>query len=153
DPPDDNQERLLFTIKGALHIVLQRIAARHQKLTRLELCFHLENRTKSSCTIVPAHSTTDIVMLSDLLRLELERHKLSERVEEIELQAQSERCPAEQLPMLDRPQRNLQLARHALAKVRTLFGLQSVTRAKLRDAHLPEAQFSWESTLDLQLPM
>jgi protein ImuB len=35
-------------------------------------------------------------------------------------------------------------AHRALARIRAAYGEESVTRATLRDAHLPEASFRWE---------
>ena len=40
----------------------------------------------------------------------------------------------------------------ALARLRAAFGATAVTRARLRQAHLPEASFHWESVESVGFP-
>src|SRR6185436_12111585 len=48
--------------------------------------------------------------------------------------------------------RDLEAAGRAIARLRASFGATSVTRARLREAHLPEASFSFEPVAALTTP-
>jgi protein ImuB len=66
-------------------------------------------------------------------------------VEEVELLANTVHAHAEQdaLPG-HQSHRDMNAAHRALARIRAAYGEQSVTKATVREAHLPEASFRWE---------
>ena len=53
---------------------------------------------------------------------------------------------------VERPPRDLAAAERALARVRAEFGDEAVMRARLVEAHLPEARFAWEPVRTVALP-
>jgi len=92
----------------------------------------------------PAVPTLDEVQLVDLLRLRLEHLELAGGAVELELEAEGVRATEEQLRLFaEQPRRDLAAADRALARLRAELGEQAVVRAELREAHLPEARFSW----------
>jgi protein ImuB len=145
DPPDDDQHRLLFAIKGALHSLLHQVRARGEAVESLALLLHLERASLHEEHIEPASPTLDLMMLLELIRLRLGEVKLGGAVEEVEVLANTVRAHAEQA-CLPGHQSALDMgsAHRALARIRAAYGEQSVTRGSLREAHLPEASFRWE---------
>ncbi len=71
DPPDDDQHRLLFAIKGALHSLLHQVTARAEAIQSLELSFQLERASLHREHVEPASPTVDSMMLLELIRLRL----------------------------------------------------------------------------------
>ena len=100
--------------------------------------------------IRPAAPTLDAGQLMELIRLRLESIPLGRGVCEVVLQARLDRSPREQHTLFpDEARRPRHAAGRALARLRAAFGEAAVVRARLREAHLPEAQFTWEPLLDL----
>jgi protein ImuB len=56
------------------------------------------------------------------------------------------------LEQTDKPRRDLEAAARAIARLRASFGVQAVTRARLRDAHLPKASFEFAPTHEVSAP-
>ena len=80
-----------------------------------------------------------------LTRLRLEALALGAGVVELRVTARAVRTAAAQQGLfVERPPRDLAAANRALARVRAEFGDDAVVRARLAEAHLPEAQFAWE---------
>jgi protein ImuB len=74
-------------------------------------------------------------------------------VERIAIELKSIRVHPMQLSLLQRKnQRDLEAAARALARVKAAFGADSVTRARIRHAYLPEASFVWEPLTEVQAP-
>jgi protein ImuB len=145
DPPDEDQTRLLFAIKGALHSLLHQVRARGDAIQSLELTLHLERAPLHQDQVEPASPTLDLMLLVELIRLRLGETQLQGAVEEVELLANTVRAHAEQVPLPGHSsRRDMNAVHRALARIRAAYGEQSVTRATLRDAHLPEASFRWE---------
>ncbi len=145
DPPDDDQHRLLFAIKGALHSLLHQVRARGEAVESLALSLHLERASLHEEHIEPASPTLDLMMLLELIRLRLGEVKLEGAVEEVEVLANTVRAHAEQARLPGHQSAlDMGAAHRALARIRAAYGEQSVTRASLREAHLPEASFRWE---------
>jgi protein ImuB len=66
-------------------------------------------------------------------------------VEEVELLANTVRARAEQVALPGhQPRRDMSAAHRALDRIRAAYGEHSVTKARVREAHLPEASFRWE---------
>ncbi|MGB8330300.1 MAG: hypothetical protein WCE62_09240, partial [Polyangiales bacterium] len=66
DPPDEDQNRLLFAIKGALHSLLHQVHARGQVVQSLDLSLHLERASPHQERIDPASPTWDLMLLLEL---------------------------------------------------------------------------------------
>ncbi|UCH29163.1 MAG: hypothetical protein JSV06_12970 [Myxococcales bacterium] len=145
DPPDEDQNRLLFAIKGALHSLLHQVRARGEAVQSLELSLHLERAPFHREHIEPAAPTLDSMLILELIRLRLGETSLQGAVEEVELLANTVRAHAEQVALPGhRPRRDMNAAHRALDRIRAAYGEQSVTKATVREAHLPEASFRWE---------
>jgi len=145
DPPDDDQHRLLFAVKGALHSLLHQVRARGEAVESLELSLHLERAPLHEEHIEPASSTLDLMMLLELIRLRLGEVELRGAVEEVEILANTVRARAEQTSLPGHQSaHDMGAAHRALARIRAAYGEQSVTKASLHEAHLPEASFRWE---------
>jgi len=145
DPPDEDQNRLLFAIKGALHSLLHQVRARGEAIQSLEISLHLERAPLHREQLEPAAPTLDLMLLLELIRLRLGELDLRGAVEEVELLANTVRAEAEQVVLPGhRAHRDMGAAHRALARIRAAYGEQSVTKARMREAHLPEASFRWE---------
>jgi len=152
DPPDQDHSRLLFGIKGALHELLTLVSARSLVLSALVVELALEDGPTHGERIEPASPTRDAMLILDLVRLRLSDVSLSAAVESITLRAETSKADGDQLAMFQMgPKRDLAAGERALARVRAAFGDGSVSRARLRDAHLPEARFAWEPADRLRL--
>ncbi len=145
DPPDEDQNRLLFAIKGALHSLLHQVRARGEAIHSLELSLHLERAPLHREHIEPASPTLDLMLVLELIRLRLGELKLQGAVEEVEILANTVRACAEQVSLPGhQPRRDMSAAHRALDRIRAAYGEQSVTKAFVREAHLPEASFRFE---------
>jgi len=145
DPPDEDQTRLIFAIKGALHSLLHQVRARGEAIQSLELSLHLERAPLHRENIEAASPTLDLMLVLELIRLRLGEVSLQGAVEEVELLANTVRAHAEQVALPGhQPRRDMNAAHRALSRVRAAYGEHSVTKARVRDAHLPEASFRWE---------
>jgi protein ImuB len=148
DPPDDDQHRLLFAIKGALHSLLHQVRARGEAIQSLELSLHLERAPVHQERIEPASPTLDLMLVLELIRLRLAglgEERLRGAVEEVSLLANTVRAHAEQVALPGhQSRRDVSAADRALARIRAAYGERSVCKARMREAHLPEASFRWE---------
>ncbi|MFH1808759.1 MAG: DNA polymerase Y family protein [Pseudomonadota bacterium] len=146
DEAEDDRHRLLFYLKRLLHPLLDAAAARGLAVTELRLRLKLE-RTDSPLreSLRPAQPTLDSTILSDLLRLWLERVALPCPVCELALRLEGVLADVKQLALFEhRPQRDLEAGERALARLRAELGEFAVVWAELREAHLPEAQVQWQ---------
>jgi protein ImuB len=145
DDPESDATRLLFLIKQMLHPMLVTLAKRARALTALRLSFLIDNGGWLKDQVRPATPTLEETQIIDLVRLRLESLKLSAGVIEIALQAEFAAATREQLRLFaEQPKRDFDAANRALARLRAEFGADAVTRATLKDGHLPEARFAWE---------
>ena len=152
-PPDADIHRLLFGIKAALHPLLMGLRERGEHIRALHVRFELDapqgqGRAHEE-TVEPAAPTGDLMTLMELVRLRMAQLTLSNPVEAVTLRADTERAHAEPLMLPGmRTKRDPQAAARALARVRAAYGPRSVVRARVREAHLPEARFVWVPTLE-----
>jgi protein ImuB len=145
DDPETDVSRLLFAVKRLLNRLLALIAARSEMLGALTLHLRLDRAGTQSEQIRPAAPTLDAAQLLGLIRLRLEALELGAGVVELRVTARAVRTAAAQQGLfVERPARDLAAANRALARVRAEFGGDAVVRARLVEAHLPEAQFAWE---------
>ncbi|MEZ4450060.1 MAG: DNA polymerase Y family protein [Nannocystaceae bacterium] len=155
DPPDDQSERLLFAIKAALPALLARLQRSGERARALTLTLELEHEAPLALRIEPAEPCEDARLLLDLIRHRLAGlgHQLAAPVAEITILAEGTRPPTPQLELeAEAPRRDPRAAARALAQIRAAFGDASVTRARLKPAHLPEAGFTWEPAQELRPP-
>lgn len=145
DPPDEDQTRLLFAIKGALHSLLHQVRARAEAVQSLELTLRLERAPIHREHIESASPTLDLMLILELIRLRLGETQLQGAVEEVGLLANTVRAHAEQVALPGhQSRRDMSAAHRALDRIRATYGEHSVTKATIREAHLPEASFQWE---------
>jgi protein ImuB len=153
DGPEIDSARLLFFIKRHLHPMMAALAHRSEALTELLLRFLIYRTGWREERVRPAAPTLDSVQVLDLVRLRLEMMQFSAGVVEIELTAKGIPATTEQLRLFaERPERDLDAANRALARLRAEFGDEAVVRAQLTDGHLPEARFTWQPLDQVQLP-
>ncbi len=177
EPPDDDQTRLLFGVKSALQPVIARMKEHDELCTQLDIELEDTARIKTSLSLEPARPTNDLNMLIDLVRLKwtvpdrsfelmttersargLETTNTARRFEEIRLVLHTQSAPREQLGIaqtgsLGAPDlHRYRNAAEGLARVRAAIGAKAVTRAVLREAHLPEANLEWAPVNDVLPP-
>jgi protein ImuB len=152
EPPDADLARLLFGLKGTLHGVADRLLAQQHAITALGLCFELERGPAHVERVETAAPTLDVVQLVDLLRLRFGDVALASPVERIVTEVEHVRVHPRQLLLHREHTRDLEAAARALARLRASFGPDCVTRARLREAHLPEATFGFEPVREVSRP-
>jgi protein ImuB len=129
------------------------LAERGLAMSMLHLRLALDHADAHHEYLEPAASTLDVLQVVDLVRLRLEHLSLPAGVEELEVSIEGIRADPAQLRLFStRQRRDLDAAARALARLRAAFGERSVTRARLRSAHLPEASFCWDATSVLAFP-
>jgi protein ImuB len=128
--------------------LLHQVCARGEAIQSLQLSLHLERAPLHQEHIEPASPTLDLMLLLELIRLRLAglgEVQLQGAVEEVELLANTVRVRAEQVALPGhQPRRDMGAAHRALDRIRAAYGERSVTKARIREAHLPEASFRWE---------
>jgi protein ImuB len=143
--PETDLTRLLFSLKTVLDGVRTTVAARRAAITALHLDFVLDDRTHQTVWIRPAAPTLDGRELLDLLRLRLETLSLSAGVTALTVTVADTPATGEQRRLFQEVERrDLAAANQALARLRATFGDDAVRRVRLREGHLPEAQWTWE---------
>ncbi|MCX4240125.1 DNA polymerase Y subunit UmuC family protein [Paraliomyxa miuraensis] len=154
EPPDDDRTRLLFLLKSMLHDLMVELCDRGQAMSALRLRLRLDHHPEPHDErLEPARPTLDEPMVIDLLRLRLDAATLRAPVEALELELEGVEAPSGQLALFrTQARRDLDAAERALARLRAWLGPEAVTRAHLREAHLPEARFSWSPTATLGFP-
>jgi protein ImuB len=149
DDEDDDVDRLVFCVKGAIDRLLARLAGKHRALAALHVELTLKHavaRTelRAEC-IKPAAPTLDARALLRLLHLRLTGAPPVAPVNALRVWADEVDATTEQLALFaERPRRDLRVAAETVASLRAELGDRAVVRPVLRDAHLPEASFGWE---------
>ncbi|MAT24684.1 MAG: hypothetical protein CMN29_06920 [Sandaracinus sp.] len=158
-----DRDGLLFASKGVLDELLAQLEARGERLEALTLELHLE-RYGPGCAledderrleerITSAEPTNDARTWLELLRLRLAERELRAPVEHLVLEADSARAEHRQLSTEgERPRRDREAGSRALARLRATYGERSVVRARVQDAHLPEARVRFEPLRRLPEP-
>lgn len=153
EPPDDDTTRLLFALRSALLTLAERLVPRGEAVARLSIALSVERGERVSMALEPAQPTRDVALLVDLVRLRFGALMLPSRCTQLDLVVFGVRNPTEQLALFpQKEKRDAKAAARAMARVRAAFGPESVTRARLRAAHLPEASFVWEPATKLVPP-
>lgn len=153
EPPDDDRTRLLFLCKSMLHDLMVELAERGQAMSALRLHLRLDHHAPHDERLEPARPTLDEPMVIDLVRLRLDAATLRAPVEALELELEGVSAPPGQLALFrTQARRDLDAAARALARLRAWLGPEAVTRAQLRQAHLPEARFAWAPIAAIGFP-
>ncbi len=151
--PELDAYRLTFAIQRVLPMLLERVAARGHGLGAMSITLKLDDHSVRTSEIRTANATLDADQVLELVRLKLESTALDSGVVEIDLCVNSTAIDKGQLDLFaEKPRRDLPAAERALARVRAEFGRLTVVFAKLKQAHLPEASFSWEPLEHARLP-
>jgi protein ImuB len=164
DPPDDDETRLLFCARGALHALASTLAERRLALAAL----HVELETERGVGLTPgcvhhevlrpARASRDVASLAELLRLRLaalaadgrlghERGRGARlgRVQRNRLRVEPAMPEAAQLALLGEGHaRDPDALARGIARLRAAFGDEAVTVPRLEDSWVPERSFRWE---------
>lgn len=160
EPPDDDATRLLFLARRALTPLLARLAAAGQALAALRVTLVTRSTRPGAAAppaathrLEPSSPSLDDRLVSDLLRLHLDSVRLTEPAETIVLRPEPAPASPEQLALfVGRARQDAAALSRAIARVRAAYGADSVGRARLADAHVPEAAWRWEPLQRLPLP-
>lgn len=159
DPPDDDHTRLLFGLKGLLHHAGLTLASQHQAITALAIELVLERDEAHHERLETAAPTLDVMQLLELLRLRFSALSLPGRTEHMRVTVEHVRVHPRQVALYaqhtesGKKPRDLEAAGRALARLRASFGPDAVMRARLKDAHLPEARFAFQPVSEVKLPI
>jgi protein ImuB len=161
DEPEGDLDSLLFLLKRLLDPLLARLAARGEALTALDFRLQLSPRRldeppgRFQEALRPAEPTLDGAQLLGLVRLRLETLVLAAGATRLELAVTGVRTTQQQLSLPSGTagrQRDLEAGARAFARLRARHGPEVVVRARLREAHLPEARFCWEAIDQVPAP-
>ncbi len=153
EDPESNAIRLSFAIKRLLHPMLAKLAEQGLAARELLLDLELAEGGSKQERLLPAVPTLDSILLIELVRLRLERLQLASGVICLNLAVLEAKASSEQLQLFQQqPRRDLGSAEQALARVRSILGEDRVVVARICQRHLPEAKFTWEPLLKLQIP-
>jgi len=145
DDPELDASRLVARIEEAIGPMLDEIAAKGRALAELQLAFRFERLGDHLESIQPAAPTLVPKVLLELIRLRLQAvRKLPDGVMEIALVARETPAVDRQRELFAvKKRRDLEAGARALARVKAALGDDAVVRAEPKDAHLPEARFTW----------
>jgi protein ImuB len=145
DHPETHIERLMAVIATQLDPILIKLQKKATVLASIILSLGLDNGEKRIERLRPASPTIHAQEILKLIELRLHAISLVSGVVEMTLEAEPAPAPHKQLELFARkPRRDLEAAERAFARLRAEFGDHVVTRARLRDGHLPEARYEWE---------
>lgn len=145
EPPEVDTNRLLFRLKSVVDGLLTRLAERGHAMSALHIQLDLDHAAGHDEYLEPAAPTLDVLQLMELIRLRVDALRLPAGIEQVKLEAEGVRAQIDQLALFrTRQRRDIDAANRALARLRAAYGPKSVTRAEVRDAHLPEARFHWQ---------
>lgn len=150
DDPEENSDRLVFAAKTLIAPLLTELAHDGARCAELRLDIAQDRAEPRTDVLRPAEPTLDDRALLRLLHLRLEATPLKAGARSIDVELVATPADARQLSLIARaPRRDRGAQRRAFARLRAEFGNASVARAHLRDAHLPEAQHTWQPLHDL----
>jgi len=153
DHPEFDLGRLVAVIESRLSPLLEQLQTKNAALSSLTLRFVFDNGEKKEETLQAASPTLDLPQIIDLTRLRLESTTLAAGVTEMTIVVQSVTVTSKQGDLFsEKSPRDLPAAGRAFARLRAEFGEDAVVTARLRDAHLPEAQFVWEPVHEITPP-
>jgi protein ImuB len=144
---ETNVARLMLVVERLIDPLLTMADNAGQALVEVRVGFRFERTGDHIETLRPAAPTLDARQLVELIRLRMQAvRKLPDGVVEVVLMARGAPAVDRQLQLLaGKQRRDLEAANRALARVRADLGDDAVRRARLRDGHLPEASFAWDT--------
>jgi protein ImuB len=147
DDPVGDAASLVCIVEEALPPLLEEVRRRGRRAAELHLGLLFDRMGEHAERLRPAEATSDPRVLLELVRLRLAAlHRLPDRVQEVRLLVTEVGTPPRQEGLLPSGRkREREAAERGLARVRASLGPHAVVRAGLRDAHLPEASFTWET--------
>ncbi|MBN2490807.1 MAG: DNA polymerase Y family protein [Planctomycetes bacterium] len=138
--------RLEVLVDHLLALLRKDLAARGLALGELRMVLRHARGDLREEVVRPAAPTLDAGQWRELVRLRLESVRLEDGVVEVAVEGEGQAATPEQLELfVEEVRRQRQAAERALARIQARFGNDTVVRARLEEAHLPEAQFAWES--------
>lgn len=153
DYPEDNLDRLLARLGVLLSAVLADLSERHEQLESLRFTLTLDDGSELHEEVSPAAPTLDAGPLLQLLRLRLEALALTGGVVKARIRGIGVAAFERQLALFVAPSlQHLDAVHRAFARLRAEFGNDAVVRARLCEAHLPEARYRWEPLRRLPSP-
>ena len=151
--PETNHNRLLFLIKRQLTELVETLRKQGEKITALTLLFRREDDDPLQAQVRPAAPTADTGLLADLVRLRLERICFSAAITGVDVTARGQRVAEEQMQLFSQgPDRDLEAANRALARIRAELGADTVMRLQPAEGHLPRSRFELKQLDELALP-
>ncbi len=160
DPEEPGMDAggLVFLIGQRLQRIRQELARRGQSLRVLVIELRFEKARPRTERVAPAEPTLDVEQVLGLVKLRLESLDLVGSLEAgdalagFALFVDAVRATRQQLELFaEAPRRDLAVANRALARLRAEFGDETVLRAELRAAHLPEARFRFVPLANLRV--
>lgn len=147
DDPVSDAGAIVALVEEALPPLLDEVRRRGRRVAELHLGFLFDRLGEHAERLRPAEATVDPRALLELVRLRLEAlRRLPDRVQEVRLLVHEVAAGPRQDGLLpSRGKREREAAERGLARVRASLGPHAVVRFALRDAHLPEASFTWEA--------
>lgn len=147
DDPVGDAGTLLAIVEEALPPLLEEVRRRGRRAAELHLGLLFDRLGEHAERLRPAEATVDPGVLLELVRLRLQAlPRLPDRVQEVRLLlVEAAAGPRQEGLLPSGRRREPGAAERGLARVRASLGPHAVVRASLREAHLPEASFTWES--------
>ena len=144
DAPETHVDRLVFAIKRLLDDLVAALMPRQQSIVEIVVSMTLDDRTSRVERVRPADPTLDVAQLLTLVRLRLETLQLTAGIVSLRAAVETSAAASDQRRLFTESRRDNDAANRALARIRAECGERSVVRARLCDAHLPSARFTWE---------
>ena len=142
---EHDRERLIAIVDDLVRPLLAILDDQGEAAGAILLSFTSENGAVREELLTPSEPTLDAAWVSRLVRLRLESVVIERSVERIDVVLERARRNAHQRRLfVERTRRDPAPASKAFAALRAAFGDGAVVRARLCDAHLPEASFAWE---------
>ncbi len=158
DEAVEDSATILFLVRRLLLPQLETAADRGQAVGELRLKMTPRPRPGQTSAMLeeclkPAAPTLEARILLELVHLRLEAHPAGCGIVEVDIELVTVTADNEQLEIFaSSRRRDLAAANRALARLRAELGEDAVTRATLRQGHLPEAGFRLEPMNELSAP-
>ncbi len=157
DEPEGSLERMMAVIEREIQSLVRRLDEHGEVLTAVVVQLEFDDGTKTAERLHPASPTLDLAQILELLHLRLagtlSAHENARGVNAIRMELEGAAASHTQGDLFTaRPARDSAAAARAMARVRAELGDGAVVRAVLRDAHLPEARFTWEPATTVSIP-